>query len=138
MNIDSKDLRDASNNSLTATIVSVDLTSLSKHLVCLKCKQIVVPLDDDDAHEVGKNIFLCNVCNSMVDETQCKSVGKVAFSAQTQQIKVTLNAEPALAVTVFGAPITEQFKLAKYIIKSYVNIKYCVADFKVTSFEKAE
>ena len=74
----------------------------------------------------------------MVDKTQCKSVGKLVFSAQTQQMKVTLNAEPALVVTVFGVPITEKFKLARSMIKSYVNIKYCVADFKVTSIEKAE
>ena len=38
---------------------------------------------------------------------QCKSVGKGVFSAQTQQMKVTLNAEPALVVTVFGFPITK-------------------------------
>ena len=74
----------------------------------------------------------------MVNETQCKSVGKVVFLAQTLQMKVTLNAEPALVVTVFGVPITEKFKLARYMIKSYVNIKYSVADFKVTSIEKAE
>ena len=114
------------------------MTSLNKHLVCLKCKLIVVPLDDDDDDEVGKSIFICNACNSLIDETQCKSIGNVVFSAQTQQMKVTLNAEPALVVTVFGVPITEKFKLARSMIKSYVNIKYCVADFKVTSIEKAE
>ena len=76
--------------------------------------------------------------STMVRETQCKSVGKVVFSAQTQQIKVTLNAGPALVVTVFGVPITEKFKLARSMIKSYVNIKYRVADFKVKSIEKAE
>ena len=38
-------------------------------------------LDDDDEDEVGKNIFICNVCNSMVDEAQLKSAGKVVFSA---------------------------------------------------------
>ena len=68
----------------------------------------------------------------MVDETQCKSVGKVVFSAQTQQMK------PALIVTVFGVPITEKFKLARSMIKSYVNKKYSVADFKIASIEKAE
>ena len=138
MSIDPKDLRGAHSNSITATIVSVDLISLNEHLVCLKCKQIVVQLDDDDDDELGKNIFICNACTSMVDETQCKSVGKLLFSAQTQQMKVTLNAEPALVVSVFGVPITEKFKLARSIIKSYVNIKYSVADFKVTSIEKAE
>ena len=74
----------------------------------------------------------------MVDETQCKSVGKVVFSAQTQQMKGTLNAEPALIVTVFGVPMAEKIKLARSMIKSYVNTKYSVADFKVTSIEKAE
>ena len=74
----------------------------------------------------------------MVDETQCKSVGKVVFSAQTQQMKGTLNPEPALIATVFGVPMTEKIKLARSMIKSYVNIKYSVADFKVTSIEKAE
>ena len=74
----------------------------------------------------------------MVDETQCTSVGKVVFSAQTQQIKGTLNAEPALVVTVFGVPMTEKIKLARSMIKSYVNIKCSVADFKITSIEKAE
>ena len=74
----------------------------------------------------------------MVNETQCKSVGKVVFLAQTLQMKVTLNAEPALVVTVFGVPITEKFKWARSMIKSYVNIKYSVAGFKVTSIEKAE
>ena len=138
MSIDPKDLRDANIKSIAATIVSVDLTSLNEHLVCLKCKQIVVPLEDDDDDDVGKSIFICNACNSMVDETQCKSVGKVVFLAQTLQTKVTLNAEPALVVTVFGVPITEKFKLARSMIKSYVNIKYCVGDFKVTSIEKAE
>ena len=138
MSVDPKDLRDANSKSITATIVSVDLTSLNEHLVCLKCKQIIVPLDDDDEDEVGKSIFICNACNSMVDETQCKSVGKVIFSAQTQQVKVTLNAELALVVTVFGVPLTEKSKLTRSMIKSYVNIKYSVADFKVTSIEKAE
>ena len=138
MSVDPKDLRDANSKSMTATIVSVDLTSLNEHLVCLKCKQIIVPLDDDDKDEVGKSIFICNACNSMVDETQCKSVGKVIFSAQTQQMKVTLNAELALVVTVFGVPLTEKSKLTRSMIKSYVNIKYSVADFKVTSIEKAE
>ena len=70
INIDPKDLRDANNKSITATIVNVDLTSLNEHLVCLKCKQIVVPLNDDDGDEVGKRIFICNACNSMVNETQ--------------------------------------------------------------------
>ena len=84
MSIDRKDLRDANSKSIVATIVSVDLASLNEHLVCLKCKQIVVPLDDDDDDEVGKSIFIYNACNSMVDETQCKSVGRVVFSAQTQ------------------------------------------------------
>ena len=138
MSIDSKDLRDANSKSIPATNVSVDLTSLNEHLVCLKCKQIVVPLEDDDDDDVGKSIFICNACNSMVDETQCKSVGKVVFLAQTLQTKVTLNAEPALVVTVFGVPITEKFKLARSMIKSNVNIKYSVADFKVSSIEKAE
>ena len=46
MSIDPKDLRDANSKSITATIVSVDLTSLNKHLVCLKCTQIVVLLDE--------------------------------------------------------------------------------------------
>ena len=58
MSIDPIDLRDTNSNSATATIVSVDLTSLNEHLVCLKCKQIVVPLDDDDDNEVGKNTFI--------------------------------------------------------------------------------
>ena len=138
MSVDPKDLRDANSKSITATIVSVDLTSLNEHLVCLKCKQIIVPLDDDDEDEVGKSIFICNACNSVVDETQCKSVGKVIFSAQTQQMKVTLNAELALVVTVFGVPLTEKSNLTRSMIKSYVNIKYSVADFKVTSIEKAE
>ena len=79
MSTDPKDLGDANSKSITATIVSVDLASLNEHLVCLKCKQIVVPLDDDDDDEVGKSIFY-----AMVDETQCKSVGRVVFSAQTQ------------------------------------------------------
>ena len=138
MSIDPKDLRDANINSITAVIVNVDLTSLNEHLVCLRYKQIVLPLDDDEEDEVGKNIFIYNVCNSMVDETQCKSVGKMVFSAQTQQMKVTLNAEPALVVIVFGVLITEKVKLAKSMIKYYVNIKCSVADFKVTSMEKSE
>ena len=66
MSINPKDLRDANSKSMTATIVGVDLTSLNKHLVCLKCEQIVVPLDDDEDVKVGKNIFICNACNSMV------------------------------------------------------------------------
>ena len=53
-------------------------------------------------------------------------------------MKLVLNAEPALVVTVFGVPITEKFKLASSMIKSYVNIKYSMADFKVTSIEKLE
>ena len=53
-------------------------------------------------------------------------------------MKLVLNAEPALFVTVFGVPITEKFKLASSMIKSYVNIKYSIADFKVTSIEKSE
>ena len=131
MSIDPKDLRDANSKSITATIISVDLTLLNKDLVFLKCKQIVVPLNDDD-DEVGKSIFICNASNSMVDETLCKSVGKVVFSAQTQKMKL------ALVVTVFGVPITEKFKLARSMIKSYVNKKYSVAYFKITSIEKAE
>ena len=138
MSIDPKDLRGANSKSIPATIVSVDLTSLNEHLVCLKCKPIVISLDDDDDNEVGKSIFMCNACNSMVDETQCKRVGKVVFSAQTQQMKVTLNAEPALVVIVFGVPITEKFKLARSMIKSNVKIKYSIADFKISSIEKAE
>ena len=138
MSIAPIDLGDTNSNSTSATIVSVDLTSLNEHLACLKCKQIVVPLDDDDDNEVGKNIFIYNDCNSMVQEAQCKSVGKVAFSAQTQQMKLTLNDESALLVTVFGVPITEKSKLAKSTIKYYVNMKYSVPDFKFTSTEKAE
>ena len=84
---DPKDLRDVNRNSITATIVSVDLPSLNQHLVCLKCKQIVVLLDHDDDDELGKNIFIWNACNSMVDETQCKSVVKVVFLAQTQKLE---------------------------------------------------
>ena len=114
------------------------MTSLNEHLVCLKCKQILVLLDDDDNDEVGKNIFICNACNSIVDETQCKSVSKVLFSAQTQQMKVILNVESALFVTVFGVPITEKFKLARPMIKYYVNMKHSVANLKVTSIEKTE
>ena len=53
-------------------------------------------------------------------------------------MKVTLNAESALVVTVFGVPITEKLKLARSMIKSNINIKYSVADFKVTLIEKAE
>ena len=53
-------------------------------------------------------------------------------------MKVKLNAEPASFVTVFGVPIAEKFKLARFMIKSYVNVKYSEADFKVTSVEKAE
>ena len=87
MSKDPKDLRDANSKSITATIASVDLTSLNEHLVCLKCKQIVALLGEDDDDEVDKNIFICNFCNSAVDEIQCKSVGKVVFLAQTQQIK---------------------------------------------------
>ena len=131
MSIDPKYLRDANCKSITVRIVSVELTSLNDHLVCLKCKQIVVLLDDNDKDEVGKNIFKCNACNSMVDETQCKSVSNVLFSAQTQQMKVILNVESALVITVFGVPITEKFKLARPMIKSYVNIKYIVANLKV-------
>ena len=63
--------------------------------------------------------------------------GSGIFSTNTQ-IKVTLNAKPASVVTVFGVPIAEKFKLARFMIKSYVNIKYSEADFKVTSIEKAE
>ena len=69
MSIDLKDLRDANSKSITAAIVSVDLTSLNEHLVCLKCKQIVALQDDDDDAEVGKSIFICNACNLIVDET---------------------------------------------------------------------
>ena len=104
MSIDPKNLRDANSKSTTATLVIVGLTSLNEHLVCLKCQQIVVTLDNDDNDEVGKNIFICNVCNLMFHETQCKIVGKVVFSAQIQQMKLTLNAEPSLFVTVFGVP----------------------------------
>ena len=121
-----KDLRDANSKWITATFVSVDLTSLNEHLVCLKCKQIVVPLDDDNDNEVNKSIFICNACNSRVHETQCKSAGKVIFSAQTQKMKVTVNAEPAFVVTVFTVPITEKFKLVRSMIKSYVKIKHSV------------
>ena len=85
---DPKDLRDANSKSITATTVSVDLTSLQKHVVCLNCKQIIVPLDNDDNDEVGKNIFIYNACRSMVDETQCKIFSKVVFSAQTQRMKL--------------------------------------------------
>ena len=104
MSIDPKNLRDANSKSTTATLVIVGLTSLNEHLVCLKCQQIVVTLDNDDNDEVGKYIFICNVCNLIFHETQCKSVGKVVFSAQIQQMKLTLNAEPSLFVTVFGVP----------------------------------
>ena len=62
MSIDPKDLRDANSKSITAPIVSVDLTSLNEHLVCLKCKQIIVLLDGDDEDQVGKSIFICNAC----------------------------------------------------------------------------
>ena len=62
----------------------------------------------------------------------------MVFSEQTQQMKVTFNVEPALVVTVFGVPMTEKFKLARSMIKSYVSIKYSAEDFKVTSIEKAE
>ena len=89
ISIDPKDLRYANSKSVTATTISVDLTSLQKHLVCLKCKQIIVPLDDDDNDEVGKNIFIYNAFSSVVDETQCKIVSKVVFSAQTQRMKLT-------------------------------------------------
>ena len=71
----------------------------------------------------------------MVDETQCESVGKVVFSAQTEKPKLTLNAEPALFVIVSGVTIAEKFKLTRFMIESYVNIKYIAADFKVTSIE---
>ena len=37
MSIDTKDLRDANSKSITATIISVDLTLLNKDLACLKC-----------------------------------------------------------------------------------------------------
>ena len=133
--LDPKELGDANSKSITVTIVCVELTSLNEHLVCLKCKQIVVPLYNDDGGEAGKNIFICNACNSMVDETQCESVGKVVFSAQTEKLKLTRNAEPALFVIVFGVIIAEKFKLTRFMIKSHVNIKYIVADFKVTSIE---
>ena len=83
MNIDPKDMRDANSKSITASIVSVDLTSLSQLLVCLKCKQIEVLKDGNDDDEVGKNNFICNASNTMADETKCKSVCKVVFSAQT-------------------------------------------------------
>ena len=63
------------------------------------------PLDGDD-DGVVKSIFICSAGNSMVDETQCKRVGKVLFLAQTQQMKVTVNAEPALVATMCGVPIT--------------------------------
>ena len=53
-------------------------------------------------------------------------------------MKLTLNAEPALVVTVFDVPIAEKFKLARSIMKSDVNKKYSVVDFKVTPAEKAE
>ena len=53
-------------------------------------------------------------------------------------MKLTLNAEPALVVTVFDVPITEKFKLARSIMKSDVNKKYSIADFKVTPVTKAE
>ena len=36
MSIDPKDLRDANSKSITATIISVDLTLLNKDLACLK------------------------------------------------------------------------------------------------------
>ena len=74
----------------------------------------------------------------MVHEKQFKSVSKVVFSAQTQQMKLTLIATPALDVTMFVVPIIEKSKLARYMIKSYVSIKHNVADFKVTSIENAE
>ena len=83
MNIDPKDMRDTNSKSITASIVSVDLTSLSQLLVCLKCKQIEVLKDGDDDDEVGKNNFIGNASNTMADETKCKSVCKVVFSAQT-------------------------------------------------------
>ena len=84
MNIDPKDMRDATSKSITASIVSVDLTSLSQLLVCLKCKQIEALKDGgDDDDEVGKNNFIGNASNTMADETKCKSVCKVVFSAQT-------------------------------------------------------
>ena len=74
----------------------------------------------------------------MIQEAQCKSVGKVTFSAQTQQMKLTLNDEPALVVTMLSVPITEKSKLARSTIKYYVNLKYSAPDFKFTSTEKAE
>ena len=53
-------------------------------------------------------------------------------------MKFTLNAEPTLVVTVFGVSVTEKIKLARSMIKSYVNIKRSAVDFKVTPIEKAE
>ena len=53
-------------------------------------------------------------------------------------MKLTLIATPALVVTVFVVPVIKKFKLARYMIKSYVSIKHSVADFKVTSIAKAE
>ena len=44
---------------------------------------MVVLLYDGDNTELGKNTFIGNACNWVVDETQWKSVGKVIFSAQT-------------------------------------------------------
>ena len=53
-------------------------------------------------------------------------------------MKFTLYAEPTLVVAVFGVSVTEKIKLARSMIKAYVNIKHSVADFKVTPIEKAE
>ena len=95
-----------------------------------------MPLDDDDQDEVGKNIFICNVCNSMVDETQLKSVGKVIFSICSAN-EVNFQCWVNISCYRVYVPITEKFKLARYMIKSYVNIIYSVVDFKITSIEKA-
>ena len=72
MSIYPKDLRKANSKSIAAAIVIVDLTLLNEHLVCLKCKYMIVSLDDNDDYEVGKCIFICNACNSILDETMKK------------------------------------------------------------------
>ena len=95
------EIKDSNNAEVTKVILSVELYALNENIVCIKCKKCVEQLD--------KELVICNSCNTMTSEGNCKKSGHVLFTASVNGS----NMQSTLIAIIFKEKLLERFKLAK-------------------------
>ena len=88
---------------------------------------------------LGEEMVICNSCNTMETEDDCKKSRNVISTTSANGSKIRFNVQPSLIITTFEGTVSKKFKLlAKSMLKANVKVLYSLADNKIITTERAD